>query len=51
MSLARAFSCAVVGLEGSLVEVEVDVARAGLASMTIVCTQSDRVARSKSPSR
>ncbi|HYP20410.1 MAG TPA: magnesium chelatase domain-containing protein, partial [Chloroflexia bacterium] len=36
MSWARVLSCAVVGLEGSLVQVEVDVSRAGLPSMTVV---------------
>ena len=36
MPLARVLSCAVVGLEGSLVEVEVDVSRSGLPSMMIV---------------
>ncbi|MDQ6695336.1 MAG: YifB family Mg chelatase-like AAA ATPase [Chloroflexota bacterium] len=34
--MSRILSCAVVGLEGSLVEVEVDVSRAGVPSMTIV---------------
>ena len=36
MPLARVMSCAVVGLEGSLIEVEVDVSRAGQPSMAIV---------------
>src|SRR3712207_9520996 len=36
MAWARVLSCAVVGLEGSLVQVEVDVSRAGLPSMTVV---------------
>jgi magnesium chelatase family protein len=36
MALARVMSCAVVGLEGSLIEVEVDVSRAGQPSMAIV---------------
>lgn len=36
MGLARVLSCAVVGLEGSLIEVEVDVSRAGMPSMAIV---------------
>ena len=33
--LAKVFSCAVVGLEGAIVEVEVDISR-GLPSFTIV---------------
>jgi len=36
MALARVLSCAVVGLEGSLIQVEVDVSRSGLPSMAIV---------------
>lgn len=36
MGLARVMSCAVVGLEGSLVEVEVDITRSGLPFMQIV---------------
>ena len=36
MALARVMSCAVVGLDGSLIEVEVDVSRAGQPSMAIV---------------
>lgn len=33
--LARVFSCAVIGLEGVIVEIEVDIGR-GLPGMTIV---------------
>jgi len=40
MGLARVLSCAVIGLEGSLVEVEVDVSRSGLPFMQIVRSQS-----------
>ena len=47
MALARVFSCAVVGLDGSLVEVEVDVSRAGLASMAIVGLPDAAVNESK----
>jgi magnesium chelatase family protein len=36
MALARVLSCAVVGLEGCLIEVEVDVSRAAMPFMTIV---------------
>jgi len=36
MALARVLSCDVVGLEGSLIQVEVDVSRSGLPSMAIV---------------
>jgi len=34
--LARVFSCAVIGLEGELVEVEVDISRAEMPSTTVV---------------
>jgi len=34
--LARVFSCAVIGLEGELVEVEVDIFRAEMPSTTVV---------------
>ncbi len=47
MALARVLSCAVVGLEGSLVEVEVDVSRAGLPSMAIVGLPDAAVNESK----
>src|SRR5687767_12158510 len=47
MALARVLSCAVVGLEGSLVEVEVDVARSGLPSMNIVGLPDTAVNESK----
>ncbi|MGA7732442.1 MAG: YifB family Mg chelatase-like AAA ATPase [Chloroflexia bacterium] len=47
MSLARVLSCAVVGLEGSLIEVEVDVSRAGLPSMAIVGLPDAAVNESK----
>jgi magnesium chelatase family protein len=47
MALARVLSCAVVGLEGSLVEVEVDVARSGLPSMTVVGLPDTAVNESK----
>lgn len=47
MALARVLSCAVVGLEGSLVEVEVDVSRAGLPFMTIVGLPDAAVNESK----
>jgi magnesium chelatase family protein len=40
-------SCAVVGLEGSLVQVEVDVSRAGLPSMTVVGLPDAAVNESK----
>ena len=36
--LAKVMSCAVVGLEGAIVEVEVDIS-AGLPSFTKVATQ------------
>lgn len=47
MALARVTSCAVVGLEGSLVQVEADVSRAGLPSMTIVGLPDAAVNESK----
>lgn len=47
MSLARILSCAVVGLDGSLVEVEVDVSRAGMPSMAIVGLPDAAVNESK----
>ena len=47
MPLARVLSCAVVGLEGSLVEVEVDVSRAGMPSMMIVGLPDAAVNESK----
>src|SRR3954452_22461575 len=47
MSLARVLSCAVVGLDGSLVEVEVDVSRAGMPSMAIVGLPDAAVNESK----
>ena len=47
MALARVLSCAVVGLEGSLVEVEVDVSRAGMPSMMIVGLPDAAVNESK----
>src|SRR5205823_2980967 len=47
MPLARVLSCAVVGLDGSLVEVEVDVSRAALPSMTIVGLPDAAVNESK----
>ncbi len=47
MPLARVLSCAVVGLEGSLVQVEVDVSRAALPSMTIVGLPDAAVNESK----
>ena len=34
--LAKVLTCAVVGLEGELVQVEVDIARQGLSNFTIV---------------
>ncbi|MCC7368394.1 MAG: YifB family Mg chelatase-like AAA ATPase [Chloroflexi bacterium] len=34
--LAKVWTCAIVGLEGELVQVEVDIARQGLANFTIV---------------
>jgi magnesium chelatase family protein len=51
MSLARVLSCAVVGLEGSLVEVEVDVSRAALPFMTIVGLPDAAVNESKERTR
>jgi magnesium chelatase family protein len=33
---AKVFTCAVVGLDGVLVEVEVDIARQGLANFLVV---------------
>jgi magnesium chelatase family protein len=36
MALAKVLSCAVVGLEGEIVEVEVDVSRSGLFNLAIV---------------
>src|SRR5262245_48102176 len=36
MALAKVLSCAVVGLEGEIVECEIDVSRRGLTSMAIV---------------
>ncbi len=47
MPLARVLSCAVVGLDGSLVQVEVDVSRAALPSMTIVGLPDAAVNESK----
>jgi magnesium chelatase family protein len=47
MALARVLSCAVVGLEGSLVEVEVDVTRSGLPTMNIVGLPDTAVNESK----
>lgn len=47
MALATVLSCAVVGLEGSLVQVEVDVSRSGLPSMTIVGLPDAAVNESK----
>ena len=47
MSLARVLSCAVVGLEGSLVEVEVDVSRAAMPFMQIVGLPDAAVNESK----
>jgi magnesium chelatase family protein len=47
MALARVLSCAVVGLEGSLVEVEVDVSRAALPFMQIVGLPDAAVNESK----
>ncbi|MEP6774871.1 MAG: magnesium chelatase domain-containing protein, partial [Chloroflexota bacterium] len=47
MALARVLSCAVVGLEGSLIEVEVDVSRAGMPSMAIVGLPDAAVNESK----
>lgn len=34
--LARVFSCALIGLDGALVEVEVDISRAQMPNTTIV---------------
>ena len=47
MALARVLSCAVVGLEGSLVEVEVDVSRAALPVIQIVGLPDAAVNESK----
>ena len=47
MALACVLSCAVVGLEGSLIEVEVDVSRSGLPSMAIVGLPDAAVNESK----
>src|SRR5438309_6660203 len=47
MALARVLSCAVVGLDGSLIEVEVDVSKAGLPSMAIVGLPDAAVNESK----
>jgi magnesium chelatase family protein len=47
MALARVLSCAVVGLEGSLVEVEVDVSRAAMPFMQIVGLPDAAVNESK----
>lgn len=47
MAWARVLSCAVVGLEGSLVQVEVDVSRAGIPSMAIVGLPDAAVNESK----
>src|SRR6476660_5157444 len=47
MALAQVLSCAVVGLEGSLVQVEVDVSRAGMPSMAIVGLPDTAVNESK----
>jgi magnesium chelatase family protein len=40
--LARVFSCAVIGLEGVIVEVEVDTAQ-GLPSIIIVGTKDHQI--------
>ncbi|MBF6613109.1 MAG: YifB family Mg chelatase-like AAA ATPase [Chloroflexi bacterium] len=45
--MSRVMSCAVVGLEGSVIEVEVDVSRAGVPSMTIVGLPDTAVNESK----
>ena len=37
--LAKVWTCAVVGLEGELVQVEVDIARQGLVQFNIVGAQ------------
>src|SRR5688572_17923850 len=47
MGLARVMSCAVVGLEGFLVEVEVDVSRAAMPFMQIVGLPDAAVNESK----
>ncbi len=47
MAMSRVMSCAVVGLEGSVIEVEVDVSRAGVPSMTIVGLPDTAVNESK----
>src|SRR5438309_1975517 len=47
MGLARVQSCAVIGLEGSLVEVEVDVSKSGLPFMQIVGLPDAAVNESK----
>lgn len=47
MALARVLSCAVIGLDGTLVEVEVDVTRSGLPSTTIVGLPDAAVNESK----
>lgn len=47
MALARVMSCAIVGLEGSVIEVEIDVSHAGLPSMTIVGLPDAAVNESK----
>ena len=47
MGLSRVLSCAVIGLEGSLVEVEVDVSKSGLPSMQIVGLPDAAVNESK----
>jgi magnesium chelatase family protein len=47
MALARILSCAVVGLDGYLVEVEVDVSRSGMPSMAIVGLPDTAVNESK----
>ena len=45
--LARVFSCAVVGLEGELVDVEVDITRAENPNTTIVGLPDAAVQESK----
>ncbi len=40
--LAKVLTCAVVGLEGELVQVEVDIARQGLSNFTKVGVQCPR---------
>ncbi len=45
--LARVFSCAVIGLDGELVEVEVDISRAEMPSTTVVGLPDTAVQESK----